>query len=349
MKMTTQQLQEITLGAAWLVPEADGIRFSRFTQQQEEVYKAYDVDLYHNAMASADIRLSFRTDSPWLELEGWFLRPSKVTRGVLDVKINGVVTEMIASPDDESVAEKAEGERPDQLDVKTQNRDRSAFARRISLGEGMKTVQIYLSWCKPTVLRRVELADGCILEPVRPRKKLLVFGDSLTQGYYVDRNIQTWLHKLADALEAEVCSKAVGGEVHFPQLAWCKDPMEPDYILSAYGTNDWTRTTKETFGQNVPDFYNALQTHYPKAKIITLLPIRNPCEEEIRKWGVLEELRQELAHIAGAYPNVSVVNCYEMNSRDPRHISAGSHPDAEGYDIYVRNLIPAVCRALGQE
>ena len=73
-----------------------------------------------------------------LELEGWFLRPSKVTRGVLDVKINGVVTEMIESPDDEGATEKAEGERPDQLDVKTQNRDRSAFARRISLGEGMK-------------------------------------------------------------------------------------------------------------------------------------------------------------------------------------------------------------------
>ena len=349
MKLTAQQLREITLGAAWLAPAEDGIRFSRFTQQQEEIYRAYDVDLYHNAMASTDIRLSFRTDSPWLELEGYFLRPSKVTRGVLDIKINGEVTEMVTSPDDDSTAEKAEGERPDQLDVKAQNRDRSSFARRISLGEGVKTVQVCLSWCKPTVLQRVELADGCVTEPVRPEKKLLVFGDSLTQGYYVDRNVRTWVHKLADALDAEVCSKAVGGEVHFPQLAWCRDPMEPDYILAAYGTNDWTRTTRETFDKNVPDFYNALQTHYPKAKIVTLLPMWNPGEDEIRKWGVLEELRQELARIAGGCPNVSVINCYDFNSRDPRRFAAGCHPDAEGYDIYARNLIPAVCRAVKQE
>lgn len=344
MQLTFDQLQQITMGAAWMAPEPNGIRFSRFTEEQEKTYQAYDMDLYYNAMASTEIRLSFRTDSPWLELEGYFLRPSQVTRGVLDIKINGEFAEMISSPDDDTERKKAEGDRPDQLDGRVKTEGRSRFARRISLGEGMKEVQVYLSWCKATVLQRVELADNCILEPVRREKKLLVFGDSLVQGHYVERNYQGWVNKLADALEAEVCSKAVGGEVHFPQLAWCRDSVTPDYIVVSYGTNDWTRTTKETFRKNVPDCYRALTTLYPNAKIAALLPPWNPGEEEIRKWGKLADLRRELAQIAGEFPNVSVVDCFEFNSRDPKRISAGSHPDPEGYAIYASNLIPAVKR-----
>lgn len=343
MNLTTQQLQTVTMGAAWLRETDGGIRFSRFTSEQEEVYKAYDMDLYYNAMASTDIRLSFRTDSPWLELEGHFLRPSKVTRGVLDVKINGEDVYCIKSPDDEQAkAASAEGERPDQLDGSVKTEGKSRFCERIDLGEGVKTVQVYLSWCKATVLERVEVADGCFFEPARPEKKLLVFGDSLTQGYYVDRNLQTWLHKLADALEMEVCSKAVGGEVHFPALAGCKEPETPDCIMVAYGTNDWTRTTRETFRENVPAFYEALKENYPDAKIVTLLPMFNHSGEEIRRWGgTLEELRQELGRIAQSY-GADVINCVDFNSRDPERLAAGCHPDAEGYAIYAENLIPAV-------
>ena len=343
MNLTTEQLRAAAMGAAWLCETGDGIRFSRFTARQEEVYKAYDMDLYYNATASADIRLSFRTDSPFLELEGHFLRPSKTTRGVLDIKINGEDAYCVKSPDDEeAAAASAEGERPDQLDGSVKSEEKSRFCERIDLGAGMKTVQVYLSWCKATVLKRVELADGCFFEPVRHGKKLLVFGDSLTQGYYVDRNLQTWLHKLADALEMEVCSKAVGGEVHFPALAKCKESTAPDAVVVAYGTNDWTRTTRETFRENVPAFYGALKENYPDAKIVTLLPPYNHWGEEIRKWGgTLQELRQELAQIAESC-GAAVVNCIEFNSRDPKRLSAGCHPDAEGYAIFAENLIPAV-------
>lgn len=346
MELTMEQLRQITLGAAWLAPTADGIRFSRFTDEQEAVYKAYDMDLYYNAMASTEIRLSFQTDSSWLELEGWFLRPSQVTRGVLDIKINGVLSHMVESAEDDIRRERAKGERPDQLDGKVQASGRSYFKQRIDLGEGIKTIQIYLSWCKATILQRMELEDGCVLKPERPEKKLLVFGDSLVQGHYVERNTQGWVNKLADALQAEACSKAVGGEVYFPQLAWCRDPWNPDYIVVSYGTNDWTRTTKETFRQNVPEFYKALTYHYPQAKIVALLPPWNPDEGAVRKWGVLEDLRQELAQIAGTFSNVSVVNCYDFNSRDPQRRSAGCHPNAEGYAFYADNLIPAIKRCL---
>lgn len=342
MKLTFAQLQQITLGAAWLENREDGIRFCRFTPEQETVYRDYDIDLYHNAMSSTEVRLSFRTDSPWLELEGYFLRPSQSTRGVLDVKVNGTFVAMVSSPDDEGQRETAEGERPDQLEGKAADFNRSRFAQRVELGKGMKEVQIYLSWCKPTVLQRLEVADGSVLQPIRPDRNLLVFGDSLTQGHYVERNFQGWVNKLADALNAEVCSKGVGGEVHFPALARCKDVLAPDYIVVGYGTNDWSRTTKETFRKNVPDFYEALKTNYPHAKIVTLLPMWNPQEDEVRKWGVLEELRRELAEIAGGFPNVSVVNCYDFNSRLPEHRSVGCHPNAEGYAIYADNLIPAI-------
>jgi cell division protein FtsB len=51
---------------------------------------------------------------------------------------------------------------------------------------------------------------------------------------------------LAEALEAEFINKAVGGAVFNPALAKIPCDTQADYIIVAYGTNDWNSVDLET-------------------------------------------------------------------------------------------------------
>lgn len=57
------------------------------------------------------------------------------------------------------------------------------FEKTFDLGEGVKTVTVHLPWNKITKIYQLVLEDGAFLEPVRRQKKLLAFGDSITQGF----------------------------------------------------------------------------------------------------------------------------------------------------------------------
>ena len=70
-------------------------------------------------------------------------------------------------------------------------------------------------------------------------KTLTLFGDSITQGYDVLYPSSHYLLKCAATLNAQIYNKAIGGDIFRPELAQIKDSYEPDYIVVAYGTNDW--------------------------------------------------------------------------------------------------------------
>jgi len=57
------------------------------------------------------------------------------------------------------------------------------FSKNIYLGDGEKTVCVYLPWSVKTLFDEISVDDNSFIEAIKPEKKLLVFGDSITQGY----------------------------------------------------------------------------------------------------------------------------------------------------------------------
>ncbi len=105
------------------------------------------------------------------------------------------------------------------------------------LGEGEKEVKLYLPWSATTTLTRVILDNDASLIPAKKSRRMLIYGDSITQGYDTLRPSLSYASLLADALDAEAFDKGIGGERFRPALAEATPLIDPDLITVAYGTN----------------------------------------------------------------------------------------------------------------
>ena len=107
-------------------------------------------------------------------------------------------------------------------------------------------------------------------------EKLLLFGDSITQGYDSADPARSYASRLTDALCAEGINKGIGGERFYPALATLRDDFLPDYITVAYGTNDWSSSAPEVFQTDCRAFYENLRALYPDVKIFAMRPLWRP-------------------------------------------------------------------------
>jgi len=208
----------------------------------------------------------------------------------------------------------------------------------------VKAVAVYLPWSVFCGVRAVELADGAFFEPVRREKKILMYGDSITQGFDSLRPSLSYSNRIADWLGAECRNKAVGADVYFPPLV--EEPevdFVPDYVSVAYGTNDWSKTTHEQFVENCPLFLSRVRAHYPKAKLFVLAPIWRKNWADEKPFGpfftVREELRAACEKISGAI----FIDCFEFVPGDEDLFEDRSlHPNDAGFDHYFENLRKAM-------
>ena len=269
MKLSYEQLTAITCGSVRTWEDELGFHACRFTQSQQEAYRGVSLDFYEKSFATSGIALRFRTDSPFLWLDVTALRGSSRSYFSVDVEVNGQPLgcldnfSQVPLPQDYT-----------QVDVPLGNHSGS-----FELGAGEKTVCIRLPWSVRLVIRSLELADGASLTPVKPGKKLLAFGDSITHGYDALRPSNKYITKLAEALEMEEHNKAIGGDFFFPGLAGRKDELRPDLITVAYGTNDWSNHTLEVMERNCAGFFQGLHRSYPETPIVVITPIwRKDCD-----------------------------------------------------------------------
>ncbi|MBQ8796908.1 MAG: SGNH/GDSL hydrolase family protein [Oscillospiraceae bacterium] len=68
MNLNLDTIRSVTTGAVRIAEKKDGIHFYRFTQAQEEYYRDVS-NQYPKTFATAGVMLSFRTDSPSLDLK----------------------------------------------------------------------------------------------------------------------------------------------------------------------------------------------------------------------------------------------------------------------------------------
>lgn len=331
MILSWEQLQSAAQGAAYLSNENGETSFHRFTREQEDLYLERDKAFWKKAFDTAGVKLCFRTDSPWMNLKVRALQTKPRTFFALDVTVDGALIGSIDNFSDKDLPTNYTGVAC----------ELGIFTKHFDLGSGEKTVSLYLPWSVDLRIADLELADGAQFQPVQPAKTLLVFGDSITQGYDALHPRNRYAAVLADALGAGELNKAIGGEVFCPALAEAKDPLEPDYITVAYGTNDWSKTERETLLQNARAFYSALQRNYPKAMLVALLPIWRKDRDEARAYGSFDQMRQDLREIAGSL-GIPMIDCYGFVPEDSSYFSdLYLHPNDRGFEAYAAALCDA--------
>jgi len=320
MKLDFEKIKEITLGAVYLEEKNGTVFFHRLTAEQEALYDSIPNFLKCKARASSGIKLCFKTDSRTLKLDITVSDATTRSYFALDVYCEGVCVGGIENnAGDESIF--------------------GDYSEEILIGEGMKTVSIYLPWSTVTGIRELSLEDGSEIIPVRPEKKMILFGDSITQGYDAEHPALSYASRLTDALNVEGFNKGLGGEMFFPPYAELKDPISPDYVTVAFGTNDWMHCGREETLPKIKAFYTALSKHYPNAKIFAISPLWRGESVNESAYGKFELMAEDIENAVAELENVIFIYGGDLVPKEPRLFADSSlHPNDRGFDHHFVNL-----------
>ena len=333
MKLNIETIKSITTGAVRVEENEEGINFFRFTKEQEEFYKKISIEqerkFFDRCLTSAGIRLMFKTDSKTLKLKGCVEKRTSRNYYSLDVFVNG---NKIGYIDNFSNCELP-------IDYTEVELPLGEFSSEVLLGEGSKEVCVYFPWSVRSTIHEILLDDGAFVEPVKKTKKLLAFGDSITQGYDALRPSMRYVSKLADMLGAEEINKGIGGEFFVPELAELTDGFIPDYITVAYGTNDWSKKTEEDFKIRCRKFYNSLCRNYPQAKIFAITPIWRDDYLGEREFGPFENVEKDISNAVSDLDNVFLISGFNLIEHDKKYFAdLRLHPNNDGFKQYSDNL-----------
>ncbi len=323
MKLSFEQIKSITVGAARVEENGERIAFFRFTKEQEEAYYGIDRDLYKKTFSTAGIRLEFVTNSTSLYMQ------VRATPG----------TSRAFFSHDIFVNDKYAG----RIDARFEDLEHATpifVGGKVYLGEGTKTVRIYFPWSFASELCELSLDDGATVQPVEKKRKMIIFGDSITHGYDAIVASNSYASKLADYLCADARNKAIGADIFRPAIAAMKDDFSPDIITVAYGTNDWGHLTKEEFDNNCEKFYDNLSKTYPNAKIFAIAPIwRADITTKDTQVGPLSYVADFMKGVADKHDNITFIDGIDLLPHDDNLFSdLYLHPNDEGFKYYAESL-----------
>lgn len=333
MKLDINTVRAITGGASWIEETSRGFEFHRFSKEQEELYKRRSADFYHKTFATAGIELLFYTDSHCLYMSVDAIKASSRYFYSFDVLVNGDFIGSIDNfssqklPEKYSIYEFPAGE----------------SKKQFNLGNGEKFVEVIFPWSAQGIIRDISVDDGAFVTAVEPRKKLLVFGDSITQGYDSLHPLNRYPSILSRKLNLSEYNKAIGGEVTLPELAASAADISPDYIVSAYGTNDWSHLSASEFIENSAAFYKNIEWNYPDAKVFCIAPIWRKDYQDYRRFGQFQTVYKLLADICSEYKQVYFIDGFQFVPHNEVYFSDGYlHPNDSGFKKYADSLIKVI-------
>ena len=333
MELTFDQIKAITCGTVQVEQGAEGIRFYRLNRQQMDMYAEKKPVFYRKAQLTAGIKLCFRTDSTRLALD--MLLETGGTSDVfgVEVLVDGKLVGLIdvCRPTDRKVIYKNSTYRVEEA------------SGVFDLGTGDKLVAVHLPWSRITHLRSMQLDACTYIEPVKQDKILLAFGDSITCGVQAEHPSKRYVAQLAEAFGAEEHNKAIGGDQFCPEVVRLQDPINPDYVVVSYGTNDWRNAKRVDFEKNCEGFFEALAEQNFSCPIFVITPIWRADQDEETDFASFHDVAAFIEQTASKLPNARIIRGYDFVPHEPEYFGDGRlHPNDAGFDCYFENLYAAI-------
>ena len=313
MKLTTQQILDVTVGAVHHEIKEDGIHFYKCTPKQIAAWYAQREVLGERAEATTGIRLDFYTNSRSLTLRvgggnKFEIYTNNLMQGqyLFDSMEKKEVTIPLTDP--------------------------------LGACQEETRVTIHLPSHSAGVIREVELDDGSFVRPHVYDRKILFIGDSITQGWAACFDSFSFAYRLSRFYNAESVIQGVGG-AYYHEDTFDHIPFDPDVVFIAYGTNDFGHyPTLEEFRAHVSAHLDLLVEEYAGKPFFVLSPIwRGKRDgkamgsfEDCRRVVIEEAQKRSLVHIDGLkmVPPLPIFFLDEY-----------LHPNNDGFSLYAENLL----------
>ena len=315
------------LKGAVSVSEKDGAFYcSRMTSEQLKYY-TNNPDFEIKAHATAGIRLECDTDAESITLEGTFFPGSSRLFAYFDISVNGCLIAHEGTADLQKT--------PD-------------FSFTIPLDGTLNRVVIYFPNLAIPGLKRLDFHGATQIFPVEKAGKLLCFGDSITQGYDAEFSSLSYPNQLADAWDLELFNKAIGGETFPPELAKLREPERPDVITVAYGTNDWSKTSKKCLEDSARGFAENLIKTYPDVPVFAILPIWRKDTRQITAAGSFPEAREIIRQAYIPHKQIRILDGLSFVPHVVECFSDGYlHPNDLGFQFMTESILKEIQRLGG--
>lgn len=321
MKLTNETLKTLAVGAVGFKVEDGYLSFLRFTEKQQAYYLDTNPGFYKKTFCTAGIRLSFETDSDVLSFDYRFIKMSTRHYCFFDLYVDGVMVEHFG-------------------EVPCENKNGTVSFK---LPEGSHLVTLYFPNLFAMQIANFTLSDGAVFTPVKRSRKLLMLGDSITQGYDAHYASQSYANLVSDMLGMEVVNQAIGGEVFNPGIIDGDLGFTPDTVIVAYGSNDYNKREREAMAENANEFYRRVRETFPEAEIFGILPLWRADSDRVTKVGTFEEAREIVRAAAEAQENVTVINSDTFIPHLAEFFSDKYlHPNDLGFRFYADGLLAAI-------
>jgi len=332
MKLNLEQIQAVSQGCEEIVLLDEGFEIERFTKAERDAYLTSHLE--SRIHTTAGVKLRFKTDagSIYIKLEAKFTCDRSFF--ALDILKNGEMIDSVKNFEDKDMTgfyswtEYPLGE----------------YEKTIQLGDGEKEICLVLPYTVRLYIKEVTLVGASYITPVKKEKNILFYGDSITHGYDAAHPSNCYASIISEALNCNALVKAVSGEKFFPELAKIKNSLNPEYVVIAYGTNDWGAGEKEVFNTRSREFIEAIKENYPEAKIFVISPIWR--KDNVKENSEIEDIfyiGKKLCQICENMDKVYYIDGWNLVSHDENLFGdLRLHPNDNGFKEYAKNLLSEI-------
>ena len=317
MILSDKQLREVTLGALEIYTEDGLYRFKRMTDAQGEEFVRENSDFANKTRATSGVRFDFYTDSDYIVVEfGGVLSGSSRKMLSFDICVDGNLhTSFFRS-----------------------NMDVLEGKIRADFEKGEKHIQFFLPCLANAGIKSVELSDGAYVKPFQPKYKMLVLGDSITQGYTAYNTSRCYANLMARKLDAEIVNQAIGGARFYKEQL--EKTQDYDIVTVAYGTNDWSgKDSFKTFYDDCEEYIKLLSEQHPNAKKFIILPIWRAHHHYPKPTGNFFVCRDAIAQIAERYGCIALESIDYVPHDSVFFEDETLHPNDIGFEAYAVKLV----------
>ncbi len=323
MLLNIEDIKKITFGAEKIFENEKGFAFFRMNEKEKEVYKTGLYlrlpGYYQKSLAASGVRFDFYTDAEEVSFEYTAEKTTSLTACFFDVYCNKELYTSVGFNKEDNII---------------------IGEIKVELPQGEKRVTVYFPNTFEIFIKDMKLDNATILKPVSFKQKMLVYGDSITQGFSSVNPSMSYANRLAFDLDCDYINKGVGGGVFEERLVDASTVYEPDIITMAYGTNDWNATSKARFESNCEAFINGVSRKFKNSKIFVITPLWRLDYKNEKELGNFEDVATYIKSVAKKLDNVYVIDGWNILPHSESFFADRVlHPTDVGHLIMAKKII----------
>ena len=313
MKLSNKTLSKFIKGACYFEIKDGYLSSYRFSKAQIEnlLQNAYDKCWLTYALMSGPQRIEFKTSSTEISFD--YKASKSHANNTIDLYIDNALYRVYHIND--TLKGKVE----------------------FFLPQGQKLVSIYMP-CESTVQIKNFTINGGYKSVKKSEKRVLIIGDSITQGAGPNVASLAYADALARELGYDILAQGIGGYRYEPNDIMKIDGFEPDKIIVALGTN-WYDDSSYDYELNVSEFYKKLTSVFPNIPILAITPI---WRGDIDNWERFIWCINKIKDTCAKYECIKLVDGFTLVPNVKECFSDKAHPNSFGSLMYSNNLIKAI-------